>query len=120
MAMATDGKTLYVVNYDSNTMTAVRTRDMKVIQTVSTNAGPSASPTTRPRRASGCAATPAASWCSAANDAAGRLPAPRRSRCHSATLKLASETIARAVSASRRPSLDMCSIRVILVSGDDR
>jgi YVTN family beta-propeller protein len=40
MAMATDGRTLYVVNYDSNTMTAVRTRDMKVIQTLSTNARP--------------------------------------------------------------------------------
>ena len=40
MAMATDGKSLYVVNYDSSTMTAVRTKDMKVIQTVSTNALP--------------------------------------------------------------------------------
>jgi len=40
MAIAPDGKSLYVVNYDSSTMTKVRTSDMKVIQTVSTNALP--------------------------------------------------------------------------------
>ena len=40
MAIATDGKSLFVVNYDSSTMTQVRTRDMKVIHTESTNALP--------------------------------------------------------------------------------
>ena len=40
MAMAPDGKSLYVVNYDSNTMSKVRTSDMKVIQVVNTNAAP--------------------------------------------------------------------------------
>ena len=40
MAMAPDGKSLYVVNYASNTMSKVRTSDMKVIQVVNTNAAP--------------------------------------------------------------------------------
>jgi YVTN family beta-propeller protein len=40
MAMAPDGKSLYVVNYGSNTMSKVRTSDMKVIQVVNTNAAP--------------------------------------------------------------------------------
>jgi len=35
-----DGKSLYVVNCDSSTMTGVRTSDMEVIQPVSTNALP--------------------------------------------------------------------------------
>ena len=37
MAIAPDGKTLFVVNYDSSTMSMVRTSDMKVIQVVNTN-----------------------------------------------------------------------------------
>ena len=40
MAMATDGKSLYVVNYDSSTMSQVRTKDMKVVDSVGTNALP--------------------------------------------------------------------------------
>jgi YVTN family beta-propeller protein len=40
MAMAPDGKSLYVVNYGSNTMSTVRTSDMKVIHVVNTNAAP--------------------------------------------------------------------------------
>jgi len=34
LAMSSDGKALYVVNYNSNTISKLRTRDMKVIQTV--------------------------------------------------------------------------------------
>ena len=40
MAMAPDGRSLYVVNYTSNTMSKVRTRDMKVTQVVNTNPAP--------------------------------------------------------------------------------
>ena len=34
LAMSSDGKALYVVNYNSNTISKLRTRDMKVLQTV--------------------------------------------------------------------------------------
>ena len=40
MAIADDGRSLYVVNYHSNTVSKVRTRDMKVVQTVETNHHP--------------------------------------------------------------------------------
>jgi YVTN family beta-propeller protein len=38
--LAPDGRSLYVVNYDSNTVSKVRTRDMRVLQTVSTGVHP--------------------------------------------------------------------------------
>ena len=34
LAMSSDGKALYVVNYNSNTISKLRTRDMKVLQTI--------------------------------------------------------------------------------------
>jgi YVTN family beta-propeller protein len=34
LAMSSDGKALYVVNYNSNTVSKLRTRDMKVLQTI--------------------------------------------------------------------------------------
>ena len=40
MAIADDGRSLYVVNYQSNSVSKVRTRDMQVIQTVETNHHP--------------------------------------------------------------------------------
>jgi YVTN family beta-propeller protein len=40
MAMVPGGKSLYVVNYGSNTMSKVRTSDMNVIQVVNTIAAP--------------------------------------------------------------------------------
>lgn len=40
MAMAPDGGSLYVVNYASNTLSKVRTKDMKVIQVVNTDPAP--------------------------------------------------------------------------------
>ena len=40
MAMVPGGKSLYVVNYGSNTMSKVRTSDMNVIQVVNTSAAP--------------------------------------------------------------------------------
>lgn len=40
MAMAADGGSLYVVNYTANTMSKVRTRDMRVVQVVNTNPAP--------------------------------------------------------------------------------
>src|SRR5690606_10150811 len=40
MDIAPDGKALYVVNYSSNTVAKVRTRDMKVLQTIGTGVHP--------------------------------------------------------------------------------
>ena len=40
MAISDDGRFLYVVNYDSNTVSKVRTSDMAVVQTVATNEHP--------------------------------------------------------------------------------
>ena len=40
MDIAPDGRSLYIVNYESNTVSKVRTRDMAVLQTVATNAHP--------------------------------------------------------------------------------
>jgi len=40
MAIATDGRSLYVVNYLSDTVTKLRTSDMSVLQTVSTGVHP--------------------------------------------------------------------------------
>lgn len=40
LAISTDGTTLYVVNYASNTMTMLRASDMKVLQTVQTGTHP--------------------------------------------------------------------------------
>ena len=40
MAMSPDGKALYVVNYFSNTVSKVRTGDMRVLQNVSVNSSP--------------------------------------------------------------------------------
>lgn len=40
VAISNDGTALYVVNYDSNTMTALRTSDLGVIQTVDTGVHP--------------------------------------------------------------------------------
>ena len=40
MAISPDGKALYVVNYFSNTVSKVRTGDMRVLQTLPTNASP--------------------------------------------------------------------------------
>ena len=40
MAMAPDGKSLYMINYGSNTMSKVRTSSMKVIQVVNINVAP--------------------------------------------------------------------------------
>jgi YVTN family beta-propeller protein len=40
MAIAPDGKSLFVVNYNSSTMSQVRTSDMKVIDSVGTNSLP--------------------------------------------------------------------------------
>src|SRR5204862_7685566 len=40
MTIAPDGRSLYVVNYESNTVSKLRTRDMRVLQTVPTNAHP--------------------------------------------------------------------------------
>ena len=40
MTIARDGESIYVVNYESDTMSKVRTSDMKVIQTVRTNPDP--------------------------------------------------------------------------------
>jgi len=40
MTIAEDGKSLYVVNYESGTMSKIRTSNMKVIQRVSTNFHP--------------------------------------------------------------------------------
>jgi len=40
MVISDDGQRLYVVNYNSNTVSKVRTSDMKVLQTVNVNASP--------------------------------------------------------------------------------
>ena len=40
MAIAPDGRSLYVVNYSSGSATKVRTKDMTVLQTVATNHHP--------------------------------------------------------------------------------
>jgi YVTN family beta-propeller protein len=40
MVIAPDGRELYVVNYDEATLSKVRTRDMRVIQTVATDVHP--------------------------------------------------------------------------------
>jgi YVTN family beta-propeller protein len=40
MDIATDGRSLYVVNYESDTVSKVRTRDMRVVQSVPTNPDP--------------------------------------------------------------------------------
>jgi len=40
MAIAPDGRSLYVVNYNADTMTKVRTSDMSIVQTVRTNSRP--------------------------------------------------------------------------------
>ena len=40
MAISPEGSYLYVVNYLSNTMTKVRTSDMRGVQTVRTNPNP--------------------------------------------------------------------------------
>jgi YVTN family beta-propeller protein len=40
MAISPDGKALYVVNYFSNTVSKVRTGDMRVLQNVSVNSSP--------------------------------------------------------------------------------
>ena len=40
MTIAPDGRSLYVVNYESDTVSKVRARDMRVVQTVPTNHHP--------------------------------------------------------------------------------
>jgi YVTN family beta-propeller protein len=40
MVISDDGQRLYVVNYGSNTVSKVRTSDMKVLQTVNVNEAP--------------------------------------------------------------------------------
>ncbi|MDX6645291.1 MAG: hypothetical protein QOK40_1018, partial [Miltoncostaeaceae bacterium] len=40
MTIAPDGRSLYVVNYESNSVSKLRTSDMRVLQTVPTNAHP--------------------------------------------------------------------------------
>jgi YVTN family beta-propeller protein len=40
MAISPDGTALYVVNYDVGSMSKIRTEDMKVLQTVTTDAHP--------------------------------------------------------------------------------
>jgi len=40
MDISDDGEFLYVVNYHSNTMSKVRTRDMSIQQTVNTKSNP--------------------------------------------------------------------------------
>ena len=40
MTMAPDGEALYVVNYQSNTVSKIRTQDMKVIQQLSVGTHP--------------------------------------------------------------------------------
>jgi YVTN family beta-propeller protein len=40
MAIAPDGRSLYVVNYESGTLTKVKTDGMRVIQSVSTGTHP--------------------------------------------------------------------------------
>jgi YVTN family beta-propeller protein len=40
MTISPDGRYLYVVNYMSNTMSKLRTSDMRVVQTVATKADP--------------------------------------------------------------------------------
>jgi YVTN family beta-propeller protein len=40
MTIAPDGRSLYVVNYESNTVSKLRASDMKVLQTVPTNRHP--------------------------------------------------------------------------------
>ena len=40
MAISADGQSLYVVNYESDTVSKVRTADMHVLQTVSTRHHP--------------------------------------------------------------------------------
>ena len=40
MAIAPDGRSLYVVNYEGATLSKVRTRDMRVVQTVPTGPHP--------------------------------------------------------------------------------
>ena len=40
MAISPDGTALYVVNYDSNTVTKLRASDMSVVQTVDTRSNP--------------------------------------------------------------------------------
>jgi YVTN family beta-propeller protein len=40
MAIAPDGKSLYLVNYDSNTVSKIRCADMRVLQVVNTNGMP--------------------------------------------------------------------------------
>ena len=40
MAISADGRSLYVVNYASDTVTKLRTSDMSVLQTISTGVHP--------------------------------------------------------------------------------
>ena len=40
VAISGDGTAIFVVNYDSNTMTMLRTSDMKVLQAVATGTHP--------------------------------------------------------------------------------
>jgi YVTN family beta-propeller protein len=40
LAISTDGRSLYVVNYQSNTVTKLRSSDLAVLQTVSTGVHP--------------------------------------------------------------------------------
>jgi YVTN family beta-propeller protein len=40
MAISTDGRSLYVVNYSSDTVTKLRASDMAVLQTISTGVHP--------------------------------------------------------------------------------
>jgi YVTN family beta-propeller protein len=40
LAISTDGTALYVVNYDSNTITKLRASDLSVLQTIATGVNP--------------------------------------------------------------------------------
>jgi YVTN family beta-propeller protein len=40
MVISDDGQLLYVVNYGSNTVSKVRTSDMKILKTVNVNSSP--------------------------------------------------------------------------------
>jgi len=40
MSISPDGTALYVVNYDSNTVTKLRASDMSIVQTVSVGSNP--------------------------------------------------------------------------------
>ena len=51
MTIAEDGRSLYVVNYHSDTVSKLRTSDLRVLQVVRTNRHPMGSPTTSTRGA---------------------------------------------------------------------